>query len=180
MEGWILAATAFAKSRTGRVVLAVSGAALLAGAAYALGRHDGVAAEKLAEAKRQRKEVQIVVRRESDAAKITQNVAAEAQAARIEVRERTVTLTKKVPYYVTRDDDAACVVPRGFVQLHDAAAAGVPGPAGGPDQAPSGYALSDVIGTLIENYGVAYDWRAEALAWRGWYGQQKARWDKRD
>ncbi|MFX7930435.1 hypothetical protein ABTK36_19965, partial [Acinetobacter baumannii] len=49
-------------------------------------------------------------------------------------RERVIrlkgdTIIKEVPRYVPVQADAACVVPRGFVRLHDAAAAGtVPNP----------------------------------------------------
>ncbi|MDC6286775.1 hypothetical protein PP731_25660, partial [Ralstonia solanacearum] len=58
------------------------------------------------------------------------------------------------PRYVPVQADASCVVPRGFVRLHDAAAAGaVPDPgAGDADAAPSGIALSAVAGTVADNY----------------------------
>jgi hypothetical protein len=74
-------------------------------------------------------------------------------------RERVIrlkgdTIIKEVPRYVPVQADAACVVPRGFVRLHDAAAAGtVPDPhPGDADAAPSGVALSAVAGTLAGNY----------------------------
>lgn len=74
------------------------------------------------------------------------------------------------------------VVPLGFVRLHDAAASGsapsFPSTTGGPLDAPSSVPLSAVSATVVENYGVAYDWRSEALTWRDWYAEQKAAWDK--
>jgi hypothetical protein len=40
------------------------------------------------------------------------------------IEKRGQTIIKEVPVYVTNDDDAHCIVPAGFVRLHDAAAAG--------------------------------------------------------
>lgn len=74
-------------------------------------------------------------------------------------RERVIrlkgdTIIKEVPRYVPVQADAACVVPRGFVRLHDAAAAGtVPNPdTGDADAAPADVALSTVAGTVAANY----------------------------
>lgn len=74
-------------------------------------------------------------------------------------RERVIrlkgdTIIKEVPRYVPVQADAACVVPRGFVRLHDAAAAGtVPNPdTRDADAAPAGVALSTVAGTVAANY----------------------------
>jgi hypothetical protein len=71
------------------------------------------------------------------------------------VRERGDTITKEVPVYVTPTADAACAVPVGFVQLHDAAAAGIPpaGTAGDPDAPAAGVTLSVVAETTAANYG---------------------------
>lgn len=74
-------------------------------------------------------------------------------------RERVIrlkgdTIIKEVPRYVPVQADAACVVPRGFVRLHDVAATGtVPNPdTGDADVAPAGVALSTVAGTVAANY----------------------------
>ena len=70
------------------------------------------------------------------------------------IRLKGETIVKEVPRYVPIQADAACVVPRGFVRLHDAAAAGaVPDPdPGDADAAPSGVALSAVASTVAGNY----------------------------
>lgn len=74
-------------------------------------------------------------------------------------RERVIrlkgdTIIKEVPRYVPIEADAGCVVPRGFVRLHDAAAAGaVPdSDTGDADATTSGVALSAVAGTVAGNY----------------------------
>lgn len=75
-----------------------------------------------------------------------------------QIEERTRTIVKEVPRYVTVEADRACPIPAGFVRLHDAAAAGEDGvpadpPAGSSDAAASGVALSTVAATVVDNYG---------------------------
>lgn len=53
------------------------------------------------------------------------------------VREKADTIVKEVPVYVPVQADAACTINRGFVRLHDAAAAGeLPEPAQDADRPP--------------------------------------------
>jgi hypothetical protein len=115
---------------------------------------------------------------EAAASQISIQAGDRLKAQRDQVRTVTKTLIEKVKVYVPASADAACVVPLGFVQLHDNAAAGLPGAASGPGsfQTPSRIPLSVVANTVIENYGIAHDWRAEVMAWRGWYAEQKAAW----
>ncbi len=70
------------------------------------------------------------------------------------IRLKGDTIIKEIPRYVPVQADASCVVPRGFVRLHDNAAAGtVPDPGtGDADAAPSGVALSSVAATVADNY----------------------------
>jgi hypothetical protein len=70
------------------------------------------------------------------------------------VREQGATIVQRIPIYVTAQADAACVLPRGFVRLHDAAAQGaeVPVSAGAADAQPSGIALSAATGVVVDNY----------------------------
>ncbi|WP_238945044.1 hypothetical protein [Vandammella animalimorsus] len=68
------------------------------------------------------------------------------------VREKGDVIIKEVPVYVPAQADAACTVNRGFVRLHDAAAAGeLPTPAGDPDAAAAGLALSPSQEPLLPN-----------------------------
>ncbi len=64
------------------------------------------------------------------------------------------TITKEIPIHVTPEADAACVVPVGFVRIHDAAAANTAPepPAGDPDAPAPGLTLSAVAETVTENY----------------------------
>ncbi|MDR8106980.1 hypothetical protein KPB04_35255 [Burkholderia cenocepacia] len=79
------------------------------------------------------------------------------------VREKGDTIIKEVPVYVDREADRACIVPVGFVRVHDGAAANVPvGDPGSADAAPSGVALSAVAATVAHNYTTCHE-NAEQL-----------------
>lgn len=70
------------------------------------------------------------------------------------IRLKGDTIIKEIPRYVPVQADASCVVPHGFVRLHDAAATGtVPDPGtGDTDAAPSGVALSSIAAAIADNY----------------------------
>lgn len=126
------------------------------------------AAQKVAEAREAQRTAQGVT--------ISQTAATALVVSRDQIRTVTRTLIEKVPQYVPADADRDCTVPLGWVHLHDAAAQGLSTPAGGPEQAASGVPLSAVAATVVANYGIAYDWKAEALGWRDWYRAQAANW----
>ena len=68
--------------------------------------------------------------------------------------------------------DAACSINRGFVRLHDAAAAGeLPEPARDADAAPAGVALSAVTGTLAANYQTCHENAEQLKALQVWVGE---------
>jgi len=99
------------------------------------------------------------------------------QAAQDRIVLVTKTIVQKVPEYVTAEADARCVVPNGFVRIHDAAAAGVPpvpNAAGKPDDAPSGVELSSIAETVAGNYGAAHLNAERLLALQEWLKQQGA------
>jgi hypothetical protein len=84
-----------------------------------------------------------------------------------QVRTAGATIVKEVPRYVTVEADRACVVPVGFVQLHDAAAAGVPPAApgaGNPDAPARGLALSAVAETVAGNYTACHETSEQLIA----------------
>ncbi|WP_412023363.1 hypothetical protein [Burkholderia cepacia] len=79
------------------------------------------------------------------------------------VRENGDTIIKEVPVYVDREADRACVVPVGFVRVHDAAVANMPvGDPGSADAASSSVALSAVAATVAGNYTTCHE-NAEQL-----------------
>ena len=85
------------------------------------------------------------------------------------VREKGDTIIKEVPVYVPVQADAACTINRGFVRLHDAAAAGeLPEPARDADAAPADVALSAVAGTVAANYQTCHENAEQLRALQVW------------
>lgn len=82
------------------------------------------------------------------------------------IREVGRTIEREVPVYVTQQADVACPIPRGFVQLHDAAAAGVPPTRDSidPDARAEGLALSAVAATVAGNYSTCHETVAQLKA----------------
>lgn len=85
------------------------------------------------------------------------------------VREKGDTIIKEVPVYVSVQADAACTINRGFVRLHDAAAAGeLPEPVGDADAAAAAIALSTVAGTVAANYRTCHENAEQLIALQAW------------
>lgn len=169
----MMAAWVFLKSRAGQTLAAAVAIVLTLLAAYAAGYEAGARAEREKQAKREAAAEAVARKRERAAEKVSRDVAEDLVREVVRVETVTKTLVKEVPVYVTPDADARCVVPAGFVQHHDAAAAGqLPEPPGRSVDADSGLELSAVSETVAFNYGLANAWRAEVIAWRTWYEQQ--------
>ena len=90
------------------------------------------------------------------------------------VREKGDTLIQEVPVYVPVQADAACTVHRGFVSLHDAAAAGeLPEPARDADAPAEGLALSAVAATVVTNYQACHENAEQLRALQDWIRQTR-------
>ena len=88
------------------------------------------------------------------------------------VQGKTKEIIKEVPVYVPASADADCVINRGFVWLHDAAAANFfPIAAGVADAAPSGIALSAVAETVADNYGSCHENAEQLKALQAWVSE---------
>ncbi len=85
------------------------------------------------------------------------------------VREKGDTIIREVPVYVSIQADAACTINRGFVRLHDGAAAGeLPEPARDADAPAAGLALSAVAGTVAANYQTCHENAEQLRALQVW------------
>jgi len=88
------------------------------------------------------------------------------------VRAKGDTIIKEVPVDVPVQADAACTINRGFVRLHDAAAAGeLPEPARDADAAATGIALSAVAGTVAANYQTCHENAEQLRALQAWVSE---------
>ena len=129
-------------------------------------------------AKAEVRTVERVVYRERAAADVTQRIGEQAATRQAEIRYVTRTIVEKVPEYVTAEADRTCVLPVGFVRLHDAAAAGqgdaLPEPAGQSNDAPSGVACSAAAETIVGNYGDYAAVAAQLTDLQSWVREQQA------
>lgn len=161
------------------------GYALVAAACLAAGGWGGWEARDLyadrADGKRAEAEVKVVERvvyRERAAADVTQQAGERAAVRQAEIRYVTRTIVEKVPEYVTAEADRTCVLPVGFVRVHDAAATGegdaLSEPAGQPNGAPSGVACSAAAATIAGNYGDYTAVAAQLTDLQGWVRDQQA------
>lgn len=90
------------------------------------------------------------------------------------VREKGDTLIQEIPVYVPVQADAACTVRRGFVSLHDAAAAGeLPTALGDADAPAEGLALSAVAATVVTNYQTCHENAEQLKALQDWIRQTR-------
>ena len=161
----------------GYAVVAAVCLAVGAGSGYKV-RDVMAQADSAKAAKAEVRTVERVVYRERAAADVTERIGTQAAARQAEIRYVTRTIVEKVPEYVTAEADRTCVLPVGFVRLHDAAAAGqgdaLPEPAGQSNDAPSGVACSAAAETIVGNYGDYSAVAAQLTDLQGWVREQQA------
>lgn len=92
-----------------------------------------------------------------------------------EVQVRGDTIVKEVPVYVTEKSDAECVIPTGFVFIHNAAAADKPLPrtTGDVNEEASGIVLSDVASAITLNYTEYHKVATQLESLQNWITQQR-------
>lgn len=170
----------FAKTPFGRRAIMLAIAALVVWGYGEARFKAGVQHERAVWTKAAEKAAKKVAKVEAKGDAITADVAGKHDVAVAEIRWRTKILKEEVPVYVPLEVDRAVVVPSGFVSLHDAAVSGaaLPETPGGPVEAPSGIALSEVGDAIVDNYSACRIIRQEALAWREWYPRQADLWKK--
>jgi len=168
-----------------RMYLAL-GACILAltliGGVYLKGRSDGIRSLKTQIDAERTRALEAALEFNAKEADL-RDALSEAQNKKI-TRLRVVTkeIIKEVPVHVTPVADAKCVVPTGFVLIHNAAVDGLsppPAPADGTSDAPSGVALSEVAETVADNYGTCHELRQQVIGWQGWYAREKVLWESR-
>jgi hypothetical protein len=118
-----------------------------------------------------------IVAQTRTAGAITDGFVAKSEIAEQAIQSFTQTQIIEVPRYVTSKSDARCVVPRGFVRLHDSAAAGLPAVplgSGQSDDDPAGIELSAVADTVTGNYGSCRAIRQQLIDLQGWITAERA------
>jgi hypothetical protein len=70
--------------------------------------------------------------------------------------------------------DASCSLPNSTVSLHDSASRNeVAGRAAATDGTPSKVKASELLDTVVQNYGACHENAAKLEAWQEWYREQK-------
>ena len=122
----------------------------------------------------QQQALQVAVARERQAQATVKVVTQYVDRVRV-VREKGETIIREVPVYVPVQADAACTINRGFVRLHDAAAAGeLPEPARDADATAADIALSAVAGTVAANYQTCHENAEQLRALQAWVSEVRA------
>lgn len=127
--------------------------------AYGIGHHNGYAAKVKQDAAAAAVQVAKARQTEQKAATVAASIGQAVAAAQSATQTATVTIIRKVPVYVTKADDSRCVVNAGAISVLDSAQRGLPDVAADPAKpadAPSGYALSDVVSTDVVNAGYTH------------------------
>jgi hypothetical protein len=164
------------------------GYAILAAAMLAIGFGSGwtvrdwkAGAEAAKAAKAETKQAVRVIYRERAQADVTSAVETKAVEAQVQIRTVTRTIVERIPIYVTPDADDRCVVPVGFVRVHDAAATGnpLPEPSGEPDggaaaSEASTVTLSWLAEVTADNYGTYQTVARQLSDLQDWIRQQQA------
>lgn len=95
------------------------------------------------------------------------------------VKEKGDAIIKEVPKYITKADDTQCVIPNGFVLLHDSASRNeVPDSTRSIDGGASDVKLSGVTTTVTENYTTYHKVAEQLKALQNWVKEQQQIYNK--
>lgn len=95
------------------------------------------------------------------------------------IKEKGDVIIEKVPEYITKDADAKCDVPNGFVVLHNSAVKNeIPNTAREFNEKSSGVELSTVGKTVAGNYTTCNEVREQLRSLQDWVKQQEKLYNK--
>lgn len=90
------------------------------------------------------------------------------------VKETGDVIIKQIPMYITKNDDSMCTIPNGFVLLHDSASRNeVPDSTRVPNAGASDVKISEVAGTVIDNYTAYYQLAEQLKSLQDWIKEQQ-------
>ena len=95
------------------------------------------------------------------------------------VKEKGDAIIKEIPKFISANADAQCVVPNGFVVLHDSASRNeVPDSTRGVDEGASKVKLSGIAETVTTNYTTYYQVSEQLKALQQWVKEQQSVYNK--
>lgn len=87
---------------------------------------------------------------------------------------KTQVITQYVPQFISTQANDSCIIPNGFVRLHDSAADNqIPGTASTTDAAPSEVDLIATTKVITSNYYTCHATTEQLLALQDWITKQK-------
>jgi hypothetical protein len=90
------------------------------------------------------------------------------------VKEKGESIVKEIPKLISATADGQCVIPNGFVLLHDSASRNeVPDSSGASNETASGVKISGVGKTITENYTTYYQVAEQLKSLQEWVKEQK-------
>ena len=120
-----------------------------------------------------------VAQKETQAVEATVKVVTKYVKTVETIKEKGDVIIKEIPMYITKVDDSMCAVPNGFVLLHDSASRNeVSDSTGVPNASASDVKISEVAGTVIENYTTYYQLAEQLKALQDWIKQQQTIYNK--
>jgi hypothetical protein len=132
--------------------------------------------EYLAEVEKFKQEV-ARIEKESQAA--TEKIVTQYKEKLVVVKEKGDVIIQKVPEYITKESDAKCDVPNGFVVLHDSASKNeIPNTTSSSNGEASGVALSTVATTVVGNYTTCHEVREQLKSLQDWVKNQEQIYNK--
>jgi len=132
--------------------------------------------EYLAEVERFKEEV---AKKEQESVEVTEKIVTKYKDKLVVVKEKGDVIIQKVPEFITKESDAKCDVPNGFVVLHDSASKNeVPKTSSSVDGESSGVALSEVATTVAGNYTTCHEIREQLKSLQEWIREQERIYNK--
>lgn len=120
-----------------------------------------------------------MAKKETASAEVTTKVITKYVTKIEVVKEKGNVIIKEIPKYITKDADAKCPVPNGFVVLHDSASRNeVPDSTRNIDAGTSEIKLSDVATTVTENYTTYHQVAEQLKSLQEWIKLQQSIFNK--
>jgi hypothetical protein len=95
------------------------------------------------------------------------------------VKENGNAIIKEIPKYINANADGQCVIPNGFVLLHDSASRNeVPDSTRGIDEGASSVKLSEVAATVTDNYTLYHQVSQQLKSLQEWVKEQQSIYSK--
>jgi hypothetical protein len=158
-----------------RLPIQVASIAILVFGVYMEG---GIATQEKWEAKVAEAKLEVAKKETASAEATVQVVTKYINKVQI-VKEKGNDIIKQVPVYITKDADAKCDVPTGFVVLHDSASRNeVPDPTRKVDGTTSEVKISGVAETVIDNYTTYHQVAEQLKSLQEWIKLQQSIYNK--